>query len=67
MTNVFKEAAEMQEKYHALVVSKKLSKKAMCDLCVPFRDKYGLTDLQTLRIARNEMELPEMVALFEGR
>lgn len=59
----FKEAAEMQENYQALVDNKKLTKKAMCDLCVPFRDKYKLTDLQTLRIARKQMDLSEMVDL----
>ena len=50
----------------ALVDEKRLSKRAMCSLCIPFRDKYGLTDLQTLRIARKEMELSEMVDLLEG-
>ena len=33
-------------------------------LCVPFRDKYGLSDLQTLRIARKEMSLMEMLQLL---
>lgn len=61
----FKEASELQENYQDLIDSKKLTKKAMCDLCVPFRDKYKLTDLQTLRIARKEMDLSEMVALVE--
>ena len=61
----FKEASKMQDDYQELIDEKKLTKKAMCDLCVPFRDKYGLTDLQTLRIARKEMDLSEMVALAE--
>lgn len=60
------EAAELQEQYQSLIDSRRLSKKAMCELCVPFRDKYSLTDLQTLRIARKEMDLNEMVKLFEG-
>lgn len=60
------EASELQEQYQRLVDSRRLSKKEMCELCVPFRDKYGLTDLQTLRIARKEMDLNEMVKLFEG-
>lgn len=59
-----KEAARMQESYQNLVKQKRLSKKTLCDLCVPFRDKYGLTDLQTLRIARKEMKLSEMVDLL---
>lgn len=61
--NFYKEAAELQEKYKKLIDEKRLTKKAMCDLCIPFRDKYDLTDLQTLRIARKEMDLSEMVAL----
>ena len=66
MNNVFfKEASKLQDDYQELIDKKKLTKKAMCDLCVPFRDKYGLTDLQTLRIARREMDLSEMVALAE--
>lgn len=59
----FKEASELQGKYQELIDNKQLTKKAMCDLCIPFRDKYHLTDLQTLRIARKEMELSEMVEL----
>ena len=62
--NALREAAVMQEEYQRLTAEKKLSKKAMCALCVPFRDKYGLTDLQTLRIARKEMSLMEMLQLF---
>ena len=52
--NFYKEAAELQEKYKKLIDEKRLTKKAMCDLCIPFRDKYDSTDLQTLRIARKE-------------
>lgn len=61
--DAIREVAIMQEKYQRLVDERKLTKKAMCDLCVPFRDKYGLTDLQTLRIARKEMELAEKMKL----
>lgn len=61
----FKEASKLQDDYQKLIEEKKLTKKAMCDLCVPFRDKYGLTDLQTLRIARKEMDLSEMISITE--
>ena len=60
-----REIAELQEKYQKLVDSMRLSKKAMCELCIPFRDKYGLTDPQTLRIARAEMPISEMAELLE--
>lgn len=59
----FKEAAELQENYQDLIDNGKFTKKDICELCVPFRDKYKLTDLQTLRIARKEMDLSEMVDL----
>lgn len=58
--------AKMQEKYKELVESKKLSKRAICELCVPFRDKYGLTDKQTLMIAREELTFAEIVNLIGG-
>lgn len=63
--SAMKEAAKLQEVYQHLVLQNRLTKKNMCELCIPFRDKYGLTDLQTLRIARNEMGLAEMVNLLE--
>ena len=41
-----------------------MTKKAMCDLVIPFRDKYGLSDLQALMIARNEMSISEIAELL---
>lgn len=67
MDELFKQIAEMQKQYQNLIDTKSLTKKAMCDLCVPFRDKYGLTDLQTLMIARKEMGIPEIIDLFEKK
>ena len=65
--DAMREAAIMQKEYQRLVDERKLTKRAMCNLCVPFRDKYGLTDLQTLRIARKEMDLMEMVELLHPK
>ena len=67
MEKLFKQIAEIQKQYQNLIDTKSLTKKAMCDLCVPFRDKYGLTDLQTLMIARKEMGIPEIIDLFEKK
>lgn len=64
--NIMREVAELQEAYQRLIDEKRLTKKAMCNLCIPFRDKYGLKDSQALRIARKEMDLSEMVDLLEG-
>lgn len=62
MVNIL-EIATLQENYATLVKNKNLSKKAICDLCIPFRDKAGLTDLQTLRIARREVNLTEILQI----
>lgn len=64
--NIMREVAELQEEYQRLIDEKRLTKKAMCNLCIPFRDKYGLKDSQALRIARKEMDLSEMVDLLDG-
>lgn len=56
---------ELQENYNELVETKTLSKRKLCELCIPFRDKFGLTDIETLRIARNEITLKEIEKLNE--
>ena len=61
------QGADLQAAYQRLIDERRLTKKAMCDLCIPFRDKYGLKDSQALRIARNEMDLQEMADLLEGQ
>lgn len=52
MDNIMSDIAQLDEK--------KLSKKNMCDLVIPFRDKYNLTDSQALQIARNELSIAEI-------
>lgn len=54
------EVGDLQESYKKLLNENKLTKKAMCDLVVPFRDKYHLTDLQALQIARAELSIKEI-------
>lgn len=63
MNEILIEAGILQDKYDKLVHNKKLTKKAMCDLCIPFRDKYGLTDMQTLQVARREMSISQIHGL----
>ena len=67
MKDILKEIAEMQENYQKMIDEKRFTKKALCDLCVPFGDKYSLTDLQTLQIARNELSISEIVSIFEDK
>ena len=64
MENVMNEVGNLQKKYNNLLTSGKMTKKAMCDLVIPFRDKYGLSDLQALMIARNEMSISEIAELL---
>ena len=60
-----KDIVELQENYKELVKTKTLSKRKLCELCIPFRDKFGLTDIETLRIARDEITLKEIEKLNE--
>ena len=64
MENMMNEVGNLQKAYNSLIESGKLTKKAMCDLVIPFRDKYGLSDLQALMIARNEMPISEMAEVM---
>lgn len=66
MQNLMREVGKLQDDYQKLVDGNRLSKKAMCDLVVPFRDKYNLTDLQALQIARNEMSISEIADLLDS-
>ena len=60
--NFLKNANELQKKYRKIEI---MSKKALCELCIPFRDKYLLSDLVVLRIARDEISLTELIELAE--
>lgn len=62
--DVMREVAMVQEEYQRLINEKKLTKKNICDLVIPFRDKFKLTDKQALMIARAEMSIPEIHNLF---
>lgn len=64
MENLFKEVGNLQSSYQRLCRSNKLSKKAICNLVIPFRDKYNLTDLQALQIARNELSVAEIADIL---
>lgn len=67
MQNILQEIGELQAKYKCLVNNKLLSKKALCDLVVPFRDKYLLSDRQALSIVRNDITIKEMGEILDGK
>lgn len=60
--SAIREVAELQSGYQKLL-NGCFTKKKLCELCAPFRDKYKLTDRQTLMIARNELSLDEILDL----
>ena len=61
-------AVEIQKAYAKLTSGEvPFTKKNMCDLIVPLRDKHGLTDRQVLSIARNEFTLEEISQLPENK
>lgn len=54
---IFNDIAMLQERWQELIDNDCLTQKAMCDLCIPFRDKYKLKDSQVLQIARKEVNI----------
>lgn len=58
--------ANMQNEYKRMVASGNVTKKKMCDICVPVRDALQLSDLQTLQIAREEMTLNDIIQLLDA-
>lgn len=60
MGNLMSDVANLQIGYQNLISEKRLSKKNICDLVIPFRDKYGLKDSQALQIARAELSIAEI-------
>lgn len=64
--DIIKDIARLQKIYDNLVSSKKLTKKAICDLVIPFRDEYWLTDKEALMIARSEVNVDEIVRILEN-
>ena len=62
--SLMREIGALQAGYNRLMQSKAVTKKAICNLVIPFRDKYGLSDLEALKITRNEMSIAEIAELL---
>lgn len=59
-------AVEIQKAYSKLTSGQvPFTKKNMCAILVPLRDKYGLTDRQVLAVARNELSLEEIMLISQ--
>lgn len=57
--------ANVQKAWCKLVADKKLTKRAMCDLVIPFRDKYNLPDSVAIAIARGDYDTQKIYALLK--
>lgn len=60
MANIMTDVANLQTEYKKLIDEERLTKKNMCDLVIPFRDKYQLKDSQALQVARDELSVAEI-------
>lgn len=63
----YKDILKLQRDWQKLFNSKQMTKKAIVELCVPFRDKYNLTDKQTLCVARDELSKQELLDILESK
>ena len=60
MNNIMKDISEMQTNFKSAK-----NKKQICDACLPFKEKYGFTDIQTLNIARGNMSVADIYKLLQ--
>lgn len=65
--DAMREAAALRKKYQSFFEHSKVTKQMICDLRLLFRDKYGLTDQQTLTIARKQRRLEESLDLLRQK
>lgn len=59
------DCAKLQLDYRKMLKMKRLTKKNICELVIPFRDKYALMDSEALLIARNEISKEKLFALLD--
>lgn len=65
--NILYEIGTLQEEYEKLKNSRHMTKKDLCNLIIPFRNKYNLTDIQALLIAQNNMPLKEIADILSNK
>lgn len=46
--------------------SNNITKRKICDLVYPFQQKYGLTDLNALDVARGNLNLAQLLTLYDN-
>lgn len=65
--NILYEIGTLQEEYEKLKNSGHMTKQDLCNLVIPFRDKYSLTDIQALQIAQNKIPLKEIADVLSNK
>lgn len=63
--NMIKEIIVLQARYQSLYIKNELTKKNICELCIPFRDKYNLQDHEVLNIAKGYYGFERIIQLVE--
>lgn len=66
MNTIMNDIETLQQNYQELMNGIKVTKKDICELVIPFRDKYHLKDSQALQIARNELSISEINELMNN-
>lgn len=61
------DCVEIQKAYKRLGKDIPFTKKNMCDILAPFRERFGLTDREILAVARNELSLQQINDLIERK
>ena len=56
--------AKLQKDWNKLKQTPRMSIDNIKEICIPFRDKYNLSDRETLGIARDEFSFEELDAIF---
>lgn len=62
-----KEVEQLQIRYQTLMDSGRVTKADICQLVIPFRDKYKLNDMQALEIARANLTPKQINELLTQR
>ena len=63
----FFEIADLQREYATLKNTNRLTKKALCDLCIPFRDKYCLKDHEAISIVNGSYSNIEIAKILREK
>lgn len=63
--NMLNESFELQKQYHNMYVSNRITKKSMCDLVIPFKEKYSLTDHEALNIVKGFTSTKKIMNMVE--